>query len=86
MEDDPDLFDSKYIFDEGSSLQEGLLIRHQGEQKKNKVVPGSQALRDSLRLYFENKKYSYCAEVRRRRSTSPNGSLYLHIYNSCREH
>lgn len=55
MEDDSDLFDSKYIFDEGSSLQEGLLIRHQGEQKKNKVVPGSQALRDSLRLYFENK-------------------------------
>lgn len=50
----PDLFDPEYVLDECSSLQEGLLICHQGEQKKNKVVPGCQALRHPLRLYFEN--------------------------------
>lgn len=54
----PDLFDSEDILDEGGGLQEGLLVRHQGEQKKNKVVPGCQALRHSFRLDFENQKYT----------------------------
>lgn len=59
--DSPDLFDTEYVFDEGGGLQEGLLVCHQSEQKKNKVVPGCQALCHSLRLHLEIKieKYIY---------------------------
>lgn len=50
-ENNSDLFDSENIFNQRSSLQEGLLVSHQGEEKKNKVVPRRQALRHSLRLF-----------------------------------
>lgn len=59
LKDKSDLFDTEYVFDEGGSLQEGLLIGHQGEEKKNKVVPGCQALCHSLRLRLEIKIHIY---------------------------